>query len=251
MAITLVVLTRNEAPRLRQCLASVAGAVQELLVVDSDSTDDTVAVARDCGARTLTRPWPGRAAQTEFALSQVRTPWTLQCDADERADATLAAALPAVVAAAGDLAGFRLDRREWFQGRRLRCGDHRGLLRLVRTDRAHAQPRRTHAGLLVDGPLGRLPGYLEHHVDQPLDELQRKLLARALLGAADARDAGRRATSLGLLWHPAATWLRLMLLKGGWRDGRGGLVFAGLRSAACFARLVELVRLQELGSAGE
>ncbi|MGH7728194.1 MAG: glycosyltransferase, partial [Vulcanimicrobiaceae bacterium] len=117
--ITLVVLARNEGSRLAATLAGVPPQIRRL-VVDAESTDRTVAVARAAGAEVIVRPWPGFVAARREALAFVQTPWTLMLDADERLDSALAAA---ILAADGASAGYRMRRTTFFCGRAIvGCG---------------------------------------------------------------------------------------------------------------------------------
>lgn len=242
--LTVLVLTLNEAPRIAACLASVRDLAADLLVVDSGSADGTQAIAAACGARVLERPWPGRAAQARWAIDQIGTPWLLLLDADERSTPDLNAAIGAAIdGAPATTAGFGLDRAERFLGRIIRCGYHRAMPRLCRTEQALCPERRAHAALAVAGDCPSLGPALLHEVDQPLAELFTKWLQRARLAALDRRDAGRRFSVWRLIWHPLAAGLRLLLLKGGWRDGVPGLIFCGLRVAYTFAREAHLYDL--------
>lgn len=242
--LTLLVLTRNEAPRLGDCLASFQSVADEILVVDSQSTDGTIEVARAFGAKVLVREFPGRAAQTRWAIEQIRTEWFFQADADERSSVALNAELEtAITDPAGRYAGYTVDRVERFMGREIRCGWHGGILRLCRTAGADMPFQRAHAHLTVDGPVGALRSPLLHEVDQSLGELLVKLTERGLLSAEDYYDRGRRSGYPQIVWHPLATFLRLWLLKGGCLDGLPGLVFAGMRTMYCFVRMVRLLEL--------
>ena len=115
--LSVCVITLNEEDRIGDCLASVAFA-DEVLVVDSGSTDRTVAIARERGARVIVRGWPGYVAQKNFALEQATTDWVLCLDADERVSPRLAEQIRRVVAEdPGALAGYRMARKTFYLGR--------------------------------------------------------------------------------------------------------------------------------------
>lgn len=243
--LSLLVLTHNEAPRLRRCLETFRSACDELVVVDSGSTDGTVELARESADQVHVRDWPGRAPQTNWAIAQLKTDWFFQVDADEAATPPLLAELREVTRRAPDeVGGYSVDRLEWFMGRLVRCGRHRKILRLCRTARAEMPLQRAHAYLQVSGEVGQLRAPLMHYVDQPLDELLTKLTRRGLLSAEDYRDRGLRSSYAKLWWHPLATFLRLWVLKGGCFDGLPGLVLSGLRTSYCFTRMARLLELQ-------
>lgn len=242
--LTLLVLTHNEAPRLARCLESFQPLADEILVVDSMSTDETVAIAREFTSQVISRPWPGRARQSQFAAEQVRTDWFFHVDADEVSTPDLNRALAGAVAQnLPGVAGYTVTRREHFLGREVRCGLHRDILRLCRTGEAVMPLQRAHAAWTVAGEVLRLQSPLWHYVDQPLDELLEKLTHRGMLSAEDYFDRGIRPSYGKVLWHPLATFLRMMLLKGGVRDGLPGLLLSGLRAQYCFTRMARLVQL--------
>jgi len=139
--------------------------------------------------------------------------------------------------------GYTVDRVEHFLGREVRCGLHRGILRLCRTGQAVMPLQRAHAAWTVSGEVLRLRAPLQHQVDQPLDDLLQKLTHRGLLSAMDYYDRGLPSTYGKVLWHPLATFLRMMILKGGYRDGLPGLILAGMRSQYCFTRMARLHEL--------
>ncbi|MCC7494472.1 MAG: glycosyltransferase family 2 protein [Fimbriimonadaceae bacterium] len=247
--VTLLVLTRDEAPRLGRCLASCRELADEILVIDSGSTDGTVEVAEAAGARVEVRAWPGRAAQSNYAASRVNTEWFFHLDADEVSTPALNRAvrrsidlnLPGIV-------GYRVTRREVFLGREVRCGMHRNLLRLCRTGQCAMPAQRAHARWDTGGETRPLLPALWHHADQPLDEQLAKWIHRGRLSALDYHDRGEPATYGRLLWHPLATLLRLYVLKGGFLDGVPGLLLCGTRTAYCFSRMMHLWELQQRGS---
>lgn len=243
-SLTLIVLTKNEAPRLARCLQSFQTVADELLVVDSNSTDDTVAIAREFTPNVIERDWPGRARQSQFAAEQVRTDWFFHVDADEVSTPALNANIEGVIRQnLPGVAGYTVDRYEHFLGREVRCGMHRNILRLCRTGQAIMPLQRAHASWTVAGEVLRLRAPLWHQVDQPLDELLQKLTHRGLLSALDYFDRGIPASYWKVFWHPLATFLRMMLLKGGWRDGLPGLILTGMRAQYCFTRMARLHEL--------
>ncbi len=242
--LTGIVLTLDEAPRIERCLRSLAMVADELLVVDSGSRDPTIDLARAAGATVLEQPWPGRAAQSNWAAAHVRTEWFLHLDADELVSPELAREIRAFLATAPTVDGAWLRRREQFMGRWIRCGAHRGILRLCRTAAAQMPPRRAHAVWNVPGDTVRLRHPLLHVIDQPLAEVAGKLVQRSLLSALDYADAGRRSSAGAIAWHTAATFMRMMLLKGGVCDGVPGLIWSTLRSSYCFCRMACLYELQ-------
>ncbi|HEY7055157.1 MAG TPA: glycosyltransferase family 2 protein, partial [Vicinamibacterales bacterium] len=120
--LTVTVITRNEASHIDQALSSVAWA-DEILVVDSASTDDTVAIARRHGARVETRAWPGYSAQKNYAASAASNDWILSIDADERVTPELGGEIRELLAREPERRGYRVPRLTWYLGRWIRGTD--------------------------------------------------------------------------------------------------------------------------------
>ncbi len=249
-AVTVVVLTLNEATRLAACLDSVGDLTDQIVVVDSLSSDGTVELARRYTDRVLSRAWTGRQDAVRLGVDSVGTEWTLILDADEVATPEFRAAVARAVTEPG-VDGYTVGRQEEFLGRRIRCGHHASVLRLARTAAIETPPQRAHAPITVPGRVRPLVGgELIHRVDQPLRELFGKWTDRAWLAACDQHDRGRRASVRSLVWRPFMTLVRLWLLKCGFLDGVPGLIFCGLRTWYSFAREAHLWALQHGGRAG-
>nr|PZN65631.1 MAG: hypothetical protein DIU58_06950 [Sphaerobacter thermophilus] len=230
-----VVLTRDEERHLPDCLASVQGLVTAgalLFVLDSESTDQTVAIARRFGARVAVRPFDGYASQRQAALRMVDRPWVLFLDADERLSPALTAeVIDAVRTGSPDVAGYWLPRRNWIRGREMRGGgwwpDYQ--LRLLRRDRAHYRVgREVHEIVDLDGPAGWLSEPLLHLNYDSLREFRAKQAHYARMRAESLRAAGqfpRRRTYIG---QPAREFFRRVVRLRGYRDGPLGLVLAAI-----------------------
>jgi glycosyltransferase involved in cell wall biosynthesis len=232
-----VVICHQEADRIADCLRSLAFC-DEVLVVDSGSTDGTQDLARQLGARVLERPWPGHVAQKEFAIRAARHDWVLSLDADERCSATLAAEVEALRAAgfAGP-PGFRIPRMTSYLGRWIRHGgwypEHR--LRLFDRRRGRWTGHDPHDRVEVDGEVGRLRGRIFHDSFRSFAEHLRTIDRYTTTMAEGMQARGRIARPLDLLTHPLARFVRFYLLRLGFLDGWRGLLIALL--AAHYARL--------------
>ena len=160
LALTVIVLTKDEAKHIERCLASVAGLAARVVVVDSGSTDATVALARAAGAEVLVNPWINYATQFNWAIDNaaVTTDWTLRLDADEIVLPALRAAIVAFLPAPGDAVGATVNRQMHFMGRWLRWGGIYPVrqLRLWRTGRGRCEDRWMDEHMQVDGPVAHL-----------------------------------------------------------------------------------------------
>jgi glycosyltransferase involved in cell wall biosynthesis len=227
-AITVVLLARDEARRLPDFFAALPPDVH-VFVLDAESHDETAAIARAHGAQVERRPWEGFVAARRHALAQVRTPWTLMLDADERLDATLRAA---IAAASADLAGYRLHRTTLLCGAAVRTAGWSSelLLRLFRTERARLEAHSVGGGAdlherwVVDGPTGVLPGTVVHDSYPTLASYRAKFARYTRLEAASLRPS-RLALARELLAFPVRV-LWSIARYGGWRDGWRGLFVA-------------------------
>ena len=233
--LSVLVPTLNEEKNLEACLASVAFA-EEIVVVDSLSSDRTAAIAREQGARVLERPFDDWSAQKNWALARCTHPWVLCLDADERVDPALAqaiAALPGEPAADG----YRLARRNRFLGHPIRYSgwqDDR-VVRLFRRDKGRFEGR-IHERVTGLRRVDDLPGALEHEPYATWQDYERKLWRYARAGAREAYDAGRRSGPGAMLIRPPVRFLRMYVAQGGFRDGGPGLALCGLSAIAVFLK---------------
>lgn len=235
LPLSVAIIARDEADRLPEAIRSVQGFAAEVVVLDSGSTDGTVQVARDLGARVIETDWPGHVAQKNRALQACEQPWVLSIDADERVGPELALAIRGVLAsdAPASPAGYRFARCSHWLGRPIRHGtwypDRR--LRLVRRDRARWVGDDPHDRLEVDGPVGELPGDLVHHPYRDLSEHLATIDRYTAIAAGELGRRGVRARWWDVALRPPLHIVKALLLKAGLRDGVPGLVIAGLGAA--------------------
>lgn len=220
-----VVITRNEADRIGRCLDSMRGLCAELLVVDSGSTDDTVAVAAAHGARVVHQDWLGYAAQKTFANTLATHDWLLLLDADEWLSPGTADTIRALFADSRveQADAWRLTRRNWFLGHRLRGGEP--MERLVRAGWRYL-PSQVHERPDLAGKTVRaLDADFEHDTSRSHAEHIAKLSRYAQLWAQQRFEAGKRASVLDGPLHAAAYLLKQYLLRGAFFDGAAGWRF--------------------------
>lgn len=248
LPLTGVVVTRDEADRIARCVASMRAVCREVIVLDSGSTDDTVAIARAHGATVEHRDWDGFAGQKNAAIARASQPWVLLLDADEWLEPPAQARLRALFA--GDVESadcWLLLRRTHFLGRAMRGGSfaREAVRRLFRSHLRHA-PVSVHEYLDVEGQRVRRSDIaIEHDTARSADEYWDKLRRYARLWAGERAARGRSALPGRGLLAAAAYLLKNLLLRGGLVDGLAGLRFHWLhaRYAALKYRL-----LRELAS---
>ncbi|MDT0635013.1 glycosyltransferase family 2 protein [Spectribacter hydrogenoxidans] len=223
------VITRDEADNIGRCLASVAGLVREIVVVDSGSTDATCEIAREYGARVIHRDWTGFAAQKQFAMDQCSQPWLLSLDADEALEPAARAAIEALFAGDSEPAhaGYEINRLTWYLGDWVRHTWYpEWRLRLVRRDRAAWRDYNGHDYLAVDGEVARLGGHLLHYSYRNLEHHMQQSIHYARMSGLQLAQGDRRIPISKLFFSPLGRFIRLYLLKQGWRDGWRGVLLA-------------------------
>ncbi len=248
--LSLAVITRDEREDLPRLLDAAEGFADEVVVVDCGSTDGTVELARERGARVVQTGWPGYGIQKNRALDECRGEWLLSLDADEVPDPELAAAL-ARVGDGGEAAGYEFVRRNHYLGEPIRhAWSADRIVRVVRRGRGRWTDAPVHEILEVDGSVETLPGELVHHPYRDLDDHMDKLGRYARLGAREAHAAGRTFHIHQLVTHPVAAFARRYLFRLGFLDGVRGLLVAASASLSAFLKYAHLFQLQR-GRAGE
>ncbi len=234
--LSVAIITLNESSRIARCLASVDFA-DEVVIVDSGSTDGTARIAGELGARVLVTPdWPGFGPQKNRALAACSADWVLSIDADEQVDAGLRRAILDVLArpapGPGEPAGYWIRRHSRFCGQPIWHGDWRNdrVLRLFRRDRARFTDDRVHERVDCPAPHGELAGHLLHDTVDSVEDMIEKTRRYALLGARKLRESGRRGGPVLAALRAAWTFVRGYLLRGGFLDGRAGLTIARLNA---------------------
>jgi glycosyltransferase involved in cell wall biosynthesis len=243
--LSVTVITKNEAGDIGPALASVAWA-DEIVVVDSHSSDDTVAIARQYTDRVVVRDWPGYIAQKNFAASIASHDWILSLDADERVTPELQAELRALRASAPPEGGFRIPRVTWHLGRWIRTTDWYPDYQLRLYDRRLAEwtGKYVHEGVTVRGAVGRLAGELQHYAYRDIADHLETINRYTTLAARQMHEEGRRAGVVDLAFHPPLAFLRNYIVRGGVRDGSIGFIISSLNAYYVLVKFAKLWELQ-------
>jgi glycosyltransferase involved in cell wall biosynthesis len=248
MSLSVAIITCNEERNLRRTLESLRVA-DAIVIVDSGSTDRTVDIARELGAKVFVEPWKGYAAQKNSAIEKCTGDWILSLDADEAVSEELAAELeyitkPSDDGAEGrrewcltmsrgrpsderDMFGFWLPRKNFFLGRWIRHGGFwpDAKLRLFRRGKGRFEERPVHETMVVDGPTGRLNGAMLHHAYPTLEGYIAQMNRYSTLGAQMATAGRKRGFSVvHIVLRPALTFIYNYLFRLGFLDGREGLL---------------------------
>lgn len=246
--LTVLIPCKNESLNIRACLESVRGVADEILVADSLSTDNTLAIVRQMGGcRIIEREFVDHANFKNWAIPQASHPWVLVVDADERVTEELAAEIREVLAEENrSLDAYRMRRDNFFLGRPIRhCGWDRSLItRLFRRDVCRYGKARVHEQLEVQhGRVGTLRGKFVHQTCWSLDQWTEKQNRYTTVWAEDKQAAGRRTSWLGILARPPLRFLQLYFLRGGFLDGAAGLVVCLSSTSYTFLKYAKLWQL--------
>lgn len=238
--LSVTIIAWNEEERLRACLESAAWA-DEIIVIDAESTDKTVQVAREFTDKIWVRPWAGFAAQKNFALEQATGEWVLSLDADERVTPELRERVGRLVRANGPADGYSIPRKNIFWGAWVR---HGGLypdyqLRLFRREAGRFVDTAVHESVVVDGRVEVLAEPMLHHSYRGLEDFVARSNRYSTLAAREMASRGARAGFAGLALRPLGRFLSMYVLKAGFLDGWRGFVLAVLYANYVFLRMAK------------
>ena len=235
--VSVIVITKNEARNIGAALDSVRWA-DDIVVVDSGSTDDTVAIARRRTDRVVTHAWPGYGAQKNYAAGLAAHDWVLSLDADERVTPALEREIRALLAAGPAKQGYRIPRVTHYLGRWIRSTDWYPDRQLRLYDRRSGRwnDRRVHESVIVDGAVGRLEAEIEHHAYRDISHHLRTIDRYSTLAADQMGAEGRRVSWLELAAHPPLAFLRNYVARRGLRDRTPGLIVSILNSYYVFLK---------------
>lgn len=250
MKLSVIIITKNEAHNIADCINSVRFA-DEIIVVDSGSTDTTVAVASALGARVIeTLDWPGFGIQKNRALQNATCDWVLSLDADERVTPELASEIQSIICQPNTSEGYRISRRSWYCGRFMRYGgwspDY--VTRLTKRHAAHFTNHLVHERLIVEGSIGTLKGILLHYSFLDYSQVLRKVDQYSTLSAQERHARGKRSSIGKAVGHGLWAFIRTYVLKLGFLDGAHGLALAISNAEGSYYRYVKLWLLNEQAS---
>lgn len=246
--VSVIIAARNEGANIVPCIESVAWA-REIIVVENDSTDDTVARARSAGATVIVNPFVTIGSQRNKAIEAARSGWMLVLDADERASIQMGREIGRTIGAA-NCDAYRIPRRNFFLGAEVRHGgwERDRPVRLFRSSLRYSADR-VHEHVTTSGPVGELESALTHEPYADIGHFFEKLDRYSRWWAEDRFEKRQAAGPGAVVIRPPLRFLRMYLLRGGWMDGAAGAVLAcmaGTSVMAKYARLWALGRSSRL-----
>ncbi len=250
--LSVAIITKNEAPNIARCLKSV-GWADEVIVVDAESTDATVAIAQSLRATVIIHPWRGFSAQKEFAVLQTKHDWVLSVDADEEVTEELRDEILVVIKEADAADGYEVPRKSYFLGKWIRYGGwYPGYqLRLFKKSGAHMNHRPVHEGFLVNGRIGRLKADLNHYTYLSLSHYLEKMNDYSSLDVVNKLSSGRTIRWYHFIANPLSAFLRMYVSLKGYKDGFHGFLLAyysSLHTLVVFAKSWEFQEARKHGT---
>lgn len=245
-SLSVIIITRNEADNIRDCLQSVSWA-DEIIVVDSGSTDNTVDICREFTPHVHAHDWPGFGKQKNRALGYATKDWVLSLDADERITPELHQQMQQAISQA-QYDGFYLPRLSRFCGTFIHhCGWYPDyVLRLFRRGAGRFSDDLVHETVLLNGTAGKLTSPLLHYSYRNADDVERKVEHYATSAAQQMFGKGKNATRADAPLRATWAFLRTYLLRLGFLDGKAGWDIARMNARTTY---LKYRRLQALHSA--
>jgi glycosyltransferase involved in cell wall biosynthesis len=243
--VSATIITLNEEGRIAEAIASLS-CCDEVIVVDSGSSDRTCDIARQMGAHVFERKWEGYSRQKNFAAEQAAHPWILSIDADERLSIELANEITQWKTSANEtrFAAWSMPRRAFYLGRWI---SHSGWypdrkIRLYDRTRARWEGDFVHEWIKCESPTGRFHGDLLHFPYRDWNDHRRRLERYTVLAAEAARASGRRGNLVKLALAPPLTFFKTYILKAGFLDGWRGVAIAFMGARYVFQREFRILR---------
>lgn len=251
-SVTALITTLNEEHNIRDCLASVAWA-DEILLIDSGSTDNTLEIAGQFKPRVLEHEYENAAAQKNWAIPQARHDWVLIVDADERVSPELKIEIERILLRGPEHPGYYIKRENYFFGRKVNhCGWQRDyVLRLFDRRKGRYEDKWVHADVQLDGKPGRIEQVLTHYTYRDWDEYFERFSRYTTWAARDLQEAGKSAGFFNLFVRPVVRFWKQYLWLGGLLDGRTGLILCMLSAFSVFTKYAKLWRMTRANSSGK
>jgi glycosyltransferase involved in cell wall biosynthesis len=242
MRVSAIIITKNAGTMIRRCVESVAWA-DEIIVVDSGSTDDTAEICRAMGVKfSVTADFPGFGPQKNRALDQATGDWVVSIDADEWITPELRDEMRAAMANP-TAAAYAVPRRSSFCGRYMKHSgwwpDH--VIRLIRRDAARFSDDRAHERLLVEGVTRKLKQPLMHEAISTMDQMLGKMNLYSTASARMLHERGRKASLATAILHGTWAFFRTYVFRLGFLDGREGFILAVANAEGSYYRYVKLM----------
>ncbi|MBN2012759.1 glycosyltransferase family 2 protein [candidate division KSB1 bacterium] len=244
--LSVIIITLNEEHNIRECLESVTWA-DEIVVMDSHSTDKTRTIAREYTQHVYDVDWQGYAATKNLALEKTTGDWVLWIDADERVTDELAQTIKKVLENDSGSNGYEIPRKAYFLGCWIKhCGWYPGyVLRLVQRSHAQFDEQNVHEGFQFSGRHRQLPFPLIHYTDRNIEHYFNKYNRYTSLAVQDMLTKGKSFRLLDLMFRPMFVFLKMYIFKRGFLDGLQGFILCTFSASYVFTKYAKLWEAQQ------
>lgn len=242
--VSVTIITFNEVDKIRRCLESVRWA-DEIVVVDSHSTDDTVEICKQFTDRLFIRDWPGYIEQKNYAIEQATHDWIFAIDADEQVSPELQEEIQRLKNGEFHIAGYKMPRRVYYFNRWIRHGTWYPDYKIRLFHRRHGKwgGINPHDKIILNGGCRTLRGDLYHYTYENLSSHIRQINSFSSISAAELEKGGKRPSLLNVIFNPLAKFINSYIIRRGFLDGVAGFYIAVIISFETFLKYVKLWEL--------
>lgn len=250
LPLSVAIITLNEEDRLPDCLKSV-DFTDDIVVVDSGSTDNTVKIAEQSGARVFKEKWRGFGPQKQFAIDQCVNDWILILDADERIPEETASEMYALFTESMNHVSYSFPRKNYFSGKWIRHGGWwpDRVVRLFRKDQCRMSLKMVHESIITTGSLGRIQNPISHYTNRNLHQTIDKINKYSSVGAKQLYDKKSNSSSLKALMKAVWKFFHFYFLRLGFLDGYQGLVIAVSDAMNVFFKHAKYIEMKKAAKA--
>lgn len=238
--LSVTIITKNEQSNIERCLQSVQWA-DEIIVVDSGSTDDTLEICRTYKCKIIETEWRGFGLTKQFAVKQATYNWILSVDADEEVTPDLTNKIQAVLREP-KFKGYRIKRNSFYLGKMIRFSGWQKdfTLRLFNRNHGNFNSNIVHESVKIEGTIGHISAPLLHYTYPDLSSHVRRMDRYAELGAEQLWAKGKRASIISATSRAAIKFIKMYILKMGFLDGKIGFILATNSAYGVFLKYLKL-----------
>jgi len=242
-SLSVIIITFNEAHDIRACLESVKWA-DEIIVLDSGSTDKTVAICKEYTAKVFVTDWPGYGIQKQRALQYAQSDWILSLDADERISSALHQALIQAINTQ-DYHAYKIPFHSFFCGQRIYYGawHSKSHVRLFKRNSGHFDDAVVHENLMINGNIGKINEAIQHYTYHNLNEMLRKINDYSSAGAQLRHTQNKKGSLLTAITHALWSFAKGYIIQLGFLDGKAGFIIAVANAEYAYYRYLKLMYL--------
>ena len=242
MSLSVVIITLNASAHIKQCLESVKWA-DEIIVLDSGSTDATLEICKAYTSRVHTTDWPGFGRQKNRAIDYATKEWVLSLDADESLTPALQTEIQTVMQAQTHITAYQIKRLSTFMGKRIEYGDwgRDWVVRLFKQGSARFSEALVHESLTTNGPVGTLHATMDHDTVTSIEAALQKMNDYSTLCTQQMKAKGRKASFATACLHGTWSFCRCYFIKRGFLDGKAGVLVALLTAQGSFYKYIKLM----------